>query len=138
MKIICSLVLGLFAAQAHALGGIKNGVYFGPLKCSSPSHHHDSLNEITVTVGEHSIALGPEKKDFLIDDHGYLKVTAPNGSGKGYITSKGLHYDITLNIKGKDLHGEDTYLYSFHKVYLISSVKIADELVKCEGVFRKK
>jgi hypothetical protein len=39
---------------------------------------------------------------------------------------------------GLSVPGEDTFVYSEGKLYLVSSATIANELVKCEGVFSSR
>jgi len=142
MKFLAAVSL-FVSSSAFALGPLPDGMYSGALSCVSANHTYDSRSSTTILVEDTALTMASttngqkeeNRKDFTIDALGFLKVKAPNGSGRGYLTENGVHYDITLNMGGLSVPGEDTFFFSVGKIYLVSSATIVKDLVKCEAVF---
>jgi hypothetical protein len=146
VKVLAAALVSLLCGSAYALGPLPNGQYAGRLICVSHNPSYNSQADNLISVDDKTMVWGSEsgrdqpvnRKTFAIDPLGFLSVQASNGEGQGYLTKHGIHYTITLNIGGLSVPGEDTFVYSEGKLYLVSSATIANELVKCEGVFSSR
>ena len=140
MKNLFTALLTLACLNGYALGPIQNGTYQGETTCwgmkvpkfkqvGSVTFTDDTMT--WVTEGQN----GEEThfKKFIIDKKGFFIINPEKENGSGYFTSRGLHFEITID--GVD--GEDTFFASGNQLILVSSVKIGNETIACEGLYTR-
>ncbi|HVA67373.1 MAG TPA: hypothetical protein VNK24_10690 [Elusimicrobiota bacterium] len=141
---LATLALILFGAvNAYALGPIPNGTYAGNIKCSGQAGE-----EKTIIVNDTTMSWDEQKREFTAGASGYFtirSVTGVAGSGHGYFTPYGLHYDFTFELppaagarKTIPLTWEGTYVYGGGTLYFLASSDGPSGKIKCGGSFSPK
>ena len=135
MKKIIVLITAVFSLSAFAVGPFPDGVYRGTSTCTT-SYGETFQDKVDLTFSATQLNWnstgdsGPANHthNFVEQEDGFFMLL---DFGEGYFTTHGMHYKVTIN----GMKGEDTYLLVDDKIYLISSVDVQGNTIKCEGVF---
>lgn len=137
MKALFAILI-LACSNSYALGPIANGEYTGETSCMGPDGTFTAATVIKLedntmlTVSKSAQGTQTVLKTFTVDAKGFFTFTADiGGTGSGYFTSKGFHYDAFFN----GASGEDTFFTDGDSLYMISSASAYGIKYKCEGVF---